>query len=126
MASLLEATGQFQAVFADTPKETGNFSPISFVESINTGWVNHSYSVFHRAHRLAIHIWWDRRQASADDFDDLSQVVFDMLEANLSVPGVWESLMIDEQSDGSFLGYANSEEESGLSYREEIIPVIVW
>ena len=126
MKELLEATGEFQAVFAEYPKQTGNVSPIAIVVGINTDWVNPNFAGYQRGHRLAIHIWWDRTQSNEDDFDDLSQVVFEMLEANQSVSGGWDNLMIDEQSGGSFLGYANSEEENGLSYREEIIPVLVW
>lgn len=123
MATKLATISTFVAVYDRLTTDFGGVTPIAMVESAGTGWVNESLAGPDRFQKLNIYIWWEWTDANEDRVDDLSKDVFDLLDANLQAPGVWDSLLVDDL--GSNLAYSEPD-ENGKVYRIELIPVIVW
>ena len=124
LAGLLDDISTFVAVYDYLPPSFDGVTPVAMVESFGTVWVNEDLTGPQRAQKVNIHIWWEWDAANEDRIDDLSAEVFDKLEANMSVSGVWGSLRIDDF--GSTLTFSEPEETDGKVYRIETIPVIVW
>jgi hypothetical protein len=123
LATLLDnGIATLQTVYDRETLDFGNLSPVATVHSDGTGpGPGLSLGVYQRQHAFIVTIYWLWTETTEDDMDDLSEDVFDFLEANGASNGTWSSLTYDENFSAT--GY---ETLDGVVYRIEQIRVIVW
>ena len=120
LATLLATNATFVAVYDRQVKDFGQLSPVGMVYSDGTRPINLTLDTDYREHAFLIDIWWARDESTEDRIDDLSEDVFDLLEANEQTAN-WASLTIDENF--SLLDYPMVD---SVMYRRETIRVLIW
>ena len=120
LATLLDTIPTFVEVYDRQVADFSQQSPVGMVYSDGTRPVNLTLNTDYREHSFLIDVWWARDGDTEDRIDDLSEDVFDLLEANQETAN-WTSLTIDEQF--SILDYPILD---GVMYRRETIRVLIW
>ena len=121
VSTLLATISTFQAVYDRQTPDFGGLSPVAMVCSDGSRWgPGLALGQYQREHALIIAILWKWQSTSEDDLDDLSEDVFDLIEAN-DETNDWGSLALDEQF--SVLDYPIVD---GVMYRREQIRVLIW
>lgn len=111
-----------QAVYAREVPDFGGLSPVAMVRSEGTRpGPALALNQFQREHALLVSLYWKWQSTTEDDLDDLSEDVYDLLEANSGPTDDWGSLTIDEQF--SAMDYPVID---GVMYRVEQIRVLIW
>lgn len=122
LAELLGTIPTFQAVYAELQADFGGLSPICMLASDGSRPAETTVLAgYEREHAILIGIWWARHDTVEDDMDDLSQDVWDVLEANTGPTNDWGGLTIDEQFSQTDWPIVD-----GVQYRLEVIRVLIW
>lgn len=121
LATLLGSISTFVATYDREVLDFQRQSPVGMVHSDGTAPGFDSLSAFHRQQALWVSIWWKRDESTEDYIDDLSEDVYDLLEANAGQTLSWDGLQIDETF--SQLDYPILD---GVQYRRERIRVVIW
>lgn len=122
LATLLAGIATLQAVHDTLQTDFGGKSPVAMLSSDGTRPADiTTLAGYEREHAILIGLWWHRHPTVEDDIDDLSEDVFDLIEANTGPTAAWGSLTIDEnfsQQDWPLV--------DGVQYRLEVIRVLIW
>lgn len=122
IAALMSTITTFQAVYEYLKPDFGGLSPVCMLQSDGTRPADTTtLAGYEREHAILIGIWWARHATVEDDIDNLSEDVWDVLEANTGPTADWGGLTIDENF--SQLDYPIVD---GVQYRLEVVRVLIW